>query len=121
MAGTSAPQIPHCRDLTLVGERLARTLFTGHSERLGRAVTVTVYPPLADAASRQRFDGAATTENRPWILTDRIPAETVDTVLKSQGPLDVERALHIGVLVAGALQTAHRAGIVHGDLSPDRL
>jgi hypothetical protein len=141
MAGTSAPQIPHCRDLTLVGERLARTLFTGHSERLGRAVTVTVYPPLADAASRQRFDGAATTaqrlgahpsvltihdwghalDSRPWIVTDRIPAETVDTVLKSQGPLDVERALHIGVLVAGALQTAHRAGIVHGDLSPDRL
>jgi Protein kinase domain len=141
MAGTSAPQIPHCRDLTLVGERLARTLFTGHSERLGRAVTVTVYPPLADAASRQRFDGAATTaarlgahpsvltvhdwghasDGRPWIVTDRIPAETLDTVLKSQGPLDVERALDIGVLVAGALQTAHRAGIVHGDLSPDRL
>ncbi len=141
MAGTSAPQIPDCRDLTLVGERLARTLFTGHSERLGRAVTVTVYPPLADAAARQRFDEAATTaqrlgahpsvltihdwghapDGRPWIVTDRIPAETVDTVLKSQGGLDVERALHIGVLVAGALQTAHRAGIVHGDLSPDRL
>src|ERR671910_678275 len=141
MAGTSAPQIPHCRDLTLVGERLARMLFTGHSERLGRAVTITVYPRLADAASRQRFDGAATTaqrlgahpsvltihdwghalDSRPWIVTDRIPAATVDTVLKSQGPLDVERALHIGVLVAGALQTAHRAGIVHGDLSPDRL
>jgi len=141
MAGTSAPQIPHCRDLTLVGERLARTLFTGHSERLGRAVTVTVYPPLADAAPRQRFDGAATTaqrlgahpsvltihdwghalDGRPWVVTDRIPAETVDSILKSQGPLEVERALHIGVVVAGALQTAHRAGIVHGDLSPDRL
>jgi hypothetical protein len=124
-----------------VGERLARTLFTGHSERLGRAVTVTVYPSLADTAPRQRFDEAATTaqrlgahpsvltihdwghapDGRPWIVTDRIPTETVDTVLKSQGALDVERALHIGVLVAGALQTAHRAGIVHGDLSPDRL
>ena len=37
------------------------------------------------------------------------------------GPLDVERALQVGVLLAGALETAHRAGIVHGDLQPARL
>src|SRR5690606_28578315 len=29
--------------------------------------------------------------------------------------------LQVGVLLAGALETAHRAGIVHGDLSPARL
>ena len=30
-------------------------------------------------------------------------------------------ALQVGVLLAGALETAHTAGIVHGDLSPSRL
>ena len=38
-----------------------------------------------------------------------------------EGPLDVDRAVQVGVLLAGALETAHRAGIVHGDLQPGRL
>jgi serine/threonine protein kinase len=102
---------------------------------------VTVYPALTDEAARRRFDGAAATAQRlaahpsvlavhawghgpggrPWVITDPQPAETVDTVLKTRGPLPAEQALQIGVLVAGALETAHRAGIVHGDLSPARL
>jgi serine/threonine protein kinase len=141
MAGTSAPPIPDCRDLAPIGERLASTLYRAQSDRLGRRVTVTVFPPLSDEAARRRFDNAAATarrlaahpsvltvhdwgqadDGRPWVVTDPQPAETVDTVLKSSGPLPVDQALRIGVLVAGALETAHRAGIVHGDLSPDRL
>ena len=141
MAGTSAPPVPDCRDLVPVGERLASTLYSAHSDRLGRQVTVTVYPAPADEATRQRFDHAAATaqrlathpsvlavhdwghgpDGRPWVVTDPQPAETIDTVLKTRGPLPAERALEIGVLVAGALETAHRAGIVHGDLSPAQL
>lgn len=104
-------------------------------------MTVTVHPVPADEATRQRFDHAAATaqrlathpsvlavhdwghgpDGRPWVVTDPQPADTIDTVLKTRGPLPAERALEIGVLVAGALETAHRAGIVHGDLSPARL
>jgi serine/threonine protein kinase len=141
MAGTSAPRVPHCRDLTPLGERLASTLYTARSDRLGHPVTVTVYPTLEDEQARRRFDGAATgaqrlaahpnvlaihdwghaDDGRPWVVTDPRPAETIDTLLRTQGPLAVEQALRIGVLVAGALETAHRAGVVHGDLSPARL
>ncbi len=141
MAGTSAPQIPHCRDLTPIGERLASRLYTGHSDRLGRSVTVTVYPALADHDTRRRFDDAAGSaqrlaahpsvltmhdwghgaDGRPWVVTDPQPPETIESLLRANGPFTVEQALRIGVLVAGALETAHRAGIVHGDLSPARL
>ncbi|MGH9005954.1 MAG: serine/threonine protein kinase, partial [Acidimicrobiia bacterium] len=96
---------------------------------------------LADEGARQRFDGAAAGARRlaahpsvltihdwghgddgsPWVVTDPQPPETIDTLLRIQGPLPVEQALRIGVLVAGALETAHRAGVVHGDLSPARL
>ena len=55
-------------------------------------------------------------DGRPWVVTDPQPPETIDTLLRTQGPLPVEQALRIGVLVAGALETAHRAGVVHGDL-----
>ena len=141
MAGTSAPPVPHCRDLTPVGERLASRLYSAHSDRVGRPVTVTVYPALAGEDARSRFDGAAASaqrlaahpsvltihdwghgaDGRPWVVTDPQPPETIDTVLRTAGPLPVGQALRIGVLVAGAIETAHRAGIVHGDLSPARL
>jgi serine/threonine protein kinase len=141
MAGTFAPPVPHCRDLTPVGERLASTLYTAHSDRIGYPVTVTVYPPLAGEDAWRRFDDAAAgarrlaahpsvltihdwgqgDDSRPWVVTDPQPPETIDTLLRTEGPLPIEQALRIGVLVAGALETAHRAGVVHGDLSPARL
>ncbi|MGH9248478.1 MAG: serine/threonine protein kinase, partial [Acidimicrobiales bacterium] len=141
MAGTSVPPVPHCRDLTPVGERLASRLYTAHSDRLGCPVTVTVYPPVADEETRRRFDATAASaqrlaahpsvltlhdwghgaDGRPWVVTDPQPPETIDSLLRAHGPLPVEQALRIGVLVAGAIETAHRAGIVHGDLSPARL
>jgi serine/threonine protein kinase len=141
MAGTSVPPVPHCRDLTPVGERLASTLYAAHSDLLGHPVTVTLYPALADGDARRRFDRAAASaqrlaahpsvltihqwghgdDGRPWVITDPQPLETIDTLLRAGGPRRVEEALRIGVLVAGALETAHRAGIVHGDLSPARL
>ena len=140
MSGT-APHIPGCRDLSLIGERVARSLFSADSEDLGRPVTVTVFPPLSDGRTREGFDRAAATaqrlgahpsvltihewghagDGRPWIVTDPQPAESVDTLLTMDGPLEVERALQVGVLLAGALETAHRARIIHGDLSPARL
>jgi serine/threonine protein kinase len=120
---------------------VACRLYTAHSDWLGCPVTVSVYPPLTDQDGRRRFDDAAAAarrlaahpgvltihdwghgaDGRPWVVSDLQPPETVDNLLKAHGPLPVEQALRIGVLVAGALETAHRAGIVHGDLSPARL
>ncbi len=140
MAG-NAPHIPGCRDLSLIGERVARSLFSAHSDSVGRPVTVTVFPPLSEGRTSDAFDEAAAVaqrlgahpsvltihewghakDGRPWIVTEPQPPESVDTLLTMDGPLDVERALQVGVLLAGALETAHRAGIVHGDLQPARL
>ncbi|HEX6418380.1 MAG TPA: hypothetical protein VFZ77_07780 [Acidimicrobiales bacterium] len=141
MLAGNAPHIPGCRDLSLIGERVARSLFSAVSDRVGGPVTVTVFPPLGDRRRREDFDVAAATaqrlgahpsvitihdwghadDGRPWVVTDPQPAEAVDTLLVLDGPLTVERALQVGVLLAGAVETAHRAGILDGDLSPGRL
>jgi Protein kinase domain len=139
MAG-NAPHIPGCRDLSLIGERVARSLFSATSDD-GRPVTVTVFPPPGDGRTRAGFDRAAATaqrlgahpsvltihrwghadDGRPWVVTDPQPAEAIDVLLTMDGPLPVVRALQVGILLSGALETAHRAGIVHGDLSPAHI
>jgi serine/threonine protein kinase len=141
MAGTSAPEIPECRDVSLVGERVARTIYTAHHDRLERPVAITVYPPLADPGDRERFDAAAAaahrlgahpsilalhewgvgTDGTPWIATDTHVAEAADQLLVQHGPLDREQALQVGVLLAGAVETAHRSGILHGDIAPAQV
>ena len=141
MAGNAPPQIPGCRDLSLIGERVARSLFAATSERSGRAVTVIAVSPAQRGRTWADFDRAAATaqrlgvreppvsihewgqtdDGRPWIVTDPQPADALDTVLKLDGPLRSSGPTQVGVLLAGALETAHGAGIVHGDLSPARL
>ena len=140
MAG-SAPHIPGCSELSLIGERVARSLFAAYCETIGRPVTVTVFPPLSEGRTRAGFDEAAATaqrlgahpsvltihywghaaDGRPWVVTDPQPAESLDRLVVMDGPLGVDTAIRVGILLAGALETAHRAGIVHGDVEPDRI
>lgn len=141
MAGTSAPDIPDCRDLSPVGEHVARTVYTARHDGLDRPVTITVYPPLEGPDDRDRFESAAAAAQRlgvhpsvltlhawgvgdtgaPWIVTDRYEPDAADRLLRRDGPFEIARALEIGVILAGAVETAHRSGIVHGDISPSQI
>src|SRR5690606_12054830 len=96
---------------------------------------------LAGPAEREQFERAAaaaqrlgahpsvltvhawgiTDDDRPWVQTDTHVAEAADELLRQRGPLDLSHALQIGVLLAGAVETAHRSGIVHGDIAPSQV
>jgi hypothetical protein len=139
MGGESgAPAIPHCRSLSLLGERAAGTLYAADSDRYGGAVTVTVYPRPVDDESQRRFEAAVETARRlgahpnivtihasghtadgqPYVVSDGHDRTTAQGVLATAGALGLDAVLPIGVALAGALETAHRAGIVHGGVSP---
>lgn len=58
---------------------------------------------------------------RPYIVMPYHSRDTLGSWIKGHGPLEVNEALTIGVRLAGALETAHRAGVLHRDVKPPNV
>jgi serine/threonine protein kinase len=108
---------------------------------LGRDVAVKVLTGQLDDRSQLRFErerkamGAlsghpnivtifrsGTTEERAlYLVMEYLPGGSLAERVEQQGPLPVEDVLRIGVELAGALETAHRAGVLHRDIKPGNV
>lgn len=69
---------------------------------------VDVYDWEADAASA-------------YLAMEFVDGGTLGDTLRSHGPLPPERALALATTTAGTLDAIHRAGAVHGGVSPDAV
>ena len=58
-------------------------------------------------------------DGRPYLVTEFCPESLAAEARR--GPLPVPRMLDTGVRIAGALETAHRAGVLHRDIKPSNL
>ncbi|HEX4017823.1 MAG TPA: protein kinase [Frankiaceae bacterium] len=61
--------------------------------------------------------GIAEESRRPFIVMEYVSGGS----LAARGEIDWQRALEIGIKLCGALETAHRAGILHRDLKPENV
>ncbi|MYT21421.1 protein kinase, partial [Streptomyces sp. SID7760] len=81
----------------------------------------------ARAAARIRHDGVVTvhdvTEEQglPVIVMELVDGPSLDEVVSERGPLDPYEAAAIGAKLMGALDAAHRAGILHRDVKPGNV
>jgi uncharacterized RDD family membrane protein YckC len=76
---------------------------------------------LASALSHPRcvFVLAADEEGgRPYIVMELMQGNTLEDLLKREGPLSVEQAITKVLDVIEGLQEAHRLGVVHRDVKP---
>jgi tetratricopeptide (TPR) repeat protein len=113
--------------------------------RLHRAVAIKVlHPELAGAIGVERFireieltgglqhpnivpvldSGVLPARNGtalPWYAMAYVAGESLRSRLTREGQLPIEEALQITEEVAGALEAAHRMGIVHRDIKPENL
>ncbi|MFC9557700.1 protein kinase [Rhodococcus sp. NPDC056960] len=65
---------------------------------------------------------ADVTENgRPYIVMPYCAQSSLDERIRRHGPLPPDEALRLGVKTAGALETAHRLGILHRDVKPGNI
>ena len=115
-------------------------VYRARDTRLGRDVAVKVLPEhlSSNPEVRTRFEREAKTVsslNHPNICTlfdvgregevdflvmELIEGETL-VVRIARGPLATAEVLRLGILIADALDRAHRAGVVHRDLKPGNI
>ena len=125
-------------DLHEIGRGGFAVVYRGQQRRFGRQVAVKVLDPGADALSLERFerecaamgmlsshpnivtifDAGVTDDGRPYLVMEHMPGGTLDDRLERDGPLAWEDVADIGVKLAGALQTAHEATVLHRDVKP---
>ncbi|MGY5310527.1 protein kinase domain-containing protein [Nocardia gipuzkoensis] len=59
-----------------------------------------------------------TETGRPYLVMQYHRRGSLDARIRSHGPLSVEEVLRLGVKLAGALEVAHQAGVLHRDVKP---
>ena len=119
----------------------AGVIYCCYETALGRNVAVKVLPSHIDDDSRERFlrEGYAmgglsghpnivnilrvgvTASGKPYIVMPYHSADSLAVRLRREGPVPWPEALHIGVKLCGALETAHRTGTLHRDIKPANI
>jgi eukaryotic-like serine/threonine-protein kinase len=56
-----------------------------------------------------------------YLVTEHNPDRTLTDYVASNGPLPVERVLHVLIGVTSVLEYSHREGVVHGGITPDMI
>jgi eukaryotic-like serine/threonine-protein kinase len=126
--------------LSLVGRGGMGEVYLAEDQRLRRKVALKLLPPAFtyDPERVRRFEQEARATsmlNHPniltifevgqvdamhFIVTEFVEGEPLREHL-ARGRMSLRDVLHIGIQVAGALTTAHAAGIVHRDIKPENL
>jgi serine/threonine-protein kinase len=67
------------------------------------------------------YDLGKTEGGEVYFVMELLPGETLSTILRTQGRMQLKDAIHVGIQVCEALHVAHIQGIIHRDLKPANI
>ncbi|WP_437563091.1 protein kinase domain-containing protein [Sorangium sp. So ce542] len=82
-----------------------------------RALCRVEHPNIVRFYSLQRDDAHGVI----GLVMERVPGQSLDVVLRAQGPFEERRVLDVGISMAWALAAVHAAGLVHRDVKPENI
>ncbi|WP_238588750.1 serine/threonine-protein kinase [Rhodococcus pyridinivorans] len=91
-------------------ERGDRVRFLREQQAMGR---LSGHPNIVPV-----FEAGVTGTGRPYIVMPFHHRDSLDVWITNSGPRSVTEVLDIGIKLAGAVETAHHAGILHRDIKP---
>ncbi len=128
------------RVVRLIGRGGMGSVYQASHIRLPKQYAVKVLGPVSNEASLARFQREAqvisrlrsphiieladfnvTDDGHPYMVMELLSGEDLGAYLKQSGRVAVPDVLAIGRQVAAALTTAHRASVVHRDLTPSNI
>ena len=134
--------VPGLEQLDEIGQGEHGVVFRADEPELGRAVAVKVFRErVQDDETRLAFvqecqvlsrlpahpnivsvhRGGVTDLGEPYLVMDLVEAGSLADRLHHEGSLDWPEVLRIGVALAAALETAHRAGVLHLSVTPTNV
>jgi eukaryotic-like serine/threonine-protein kinase len=126
----------------LLGRGGMGSVYAARDVTLDRPVAIKVIRPelVPDPAARERFNREAQTLARlkhpsivtvfacgslpdggPYLVMELVSGVDLRRELAAEGRLDPARASRILAAVCGAMESAHRDGVLHGDLKPENI
>jgi hypothetical protein len=123
---------------TMLGRGATAAVWAGIDTRLDRPVAIKVLDGSVDPVMVRRLDREARTVAMlahpnivavhdlgteggvPFLVMELVEGGDLQRRLK-QGPLDARQAVAVAIQICAALDAAHAAGIVHGDIKPDNI
>jgi uncharacterized repeat protein (TIGR01451 family) len=134
--------IPGYEDAEPVGRGGFATVYRARQIAFDRTVAIKVFSaPGVDPDTRRRFerecralgkvcdhpnivavyDSGITQAGWPYITMSYVTGGSLADRMAGRGPMLWYQAIEIGIKLAGALETAHRAGVLHRDIKPENV
>lgn len=133
--------IPGLVGLTEIGRGGFGVVYRATEDELGREVAVKVMSGPLDDRSRTRFErerramgvlsshpaivtvfrSGTAPSGEPYLVMEYLPGGSFADRLQAAGPIDWQSVVTIGVELCGALESAHRAGVLHRDVKPGNI
>jgi tRNA A-37 threonylcarbamoyl transferase component Bud32 len=140
--GRPASPVPGLSDLRIMATGGFSTVFRARQDAVLREVALKIDNRvlstdrdrrrfLREAASAGRvsdhpsvvdlYDAGVTVDGHPYLVMELCTGGSYADRLKRQGRLDAGEVCAVGIAIAGALDAAHRSGVLHRDVKPGNI